>query len=215
MDLQPDTFACFGIHRIERVRIPSLRIWALRLLGLALPIYCTNMHTFFCLPFAVRVQRVPSAFTRSQSVAYSIFGLLHARFRPGRVPGERVPSSHVTEVVPSTPGPTSTPCTWSGLLSCMPLPCYSLASGLVYPCSCQGSKTLTSQPNRDRLLTWSIRLVTGLRSVYRFSVLPSPRDMYMIAHYGQSVNIQTAQNMSIVFDYGHRYYKEVKPRGQL
>ena len=37
----------------------------------------------------------------------------------------------------------------------------------------------------------------------------------MIAHYGQSVNIQTAQNMSIVFDYGHRYYKEVKLHGQL
>lgn len=46
MDLQPYTFTCFGIRRIERVRIPSLRIRTLRLLWLALPIYRTNMRTF-------------------------------------------------------------------------------------------------------------------------------------------------------------------------
>ena len=46
MDLQPDTFACFGVRRIERVRIPSLRIRTFHSLGPALPIYCTNMHTF-------------------------------------------------------------------------------------------------------------------------------------------------------------------------
>lgn len=42
-----------------------------------------------------------------------------------------------------------------------------------------------------------------------------PRDMHMIAHYGHRVNIQVAQNMAIVFDYGPSCYKEVKLHGQL
>lgn len=200
MDLQPYTFACFGIRRTKSARISSLRIRTLlNSIRLHFDLSHKTCARLLC-SCLFHVQRVPSAFSRRLSFAYSTFGLLHARFRPGRVPGERVPSSHVIEVVPLTPGPTAKPCTWRVRLSCMPLPCYSLASGLVYPCSCQGSKTLTSQPNRDRLLTWSIRLVTGLRSVYRFSVLPSPRDMYMIAHLSTGVNIQFAQTYRQVFD---------------
>ena len=81
---------------------------------------CARLHCS-CL---FHVQRVPSAFSRRLSFAYSTFGLLHARFRPGRVPGERVPSSHVIVVVPLTPGPTIEPCTQCVLLSCLPWPSY-------------------------------------------------------------------------------------------
>ena len=142
MDLQPHTFVCFGVHRTKSARISSLRIrTSSRLDSLAIRFIaqtCARLHCS-CL---FHVQRVPSAFSRRLSFAYSTFGLLHARFRPGRVPGERVPSSHVIEVVSLTPCPTSTPCTWSVRLSCMPLPCYSLASGGLTLCHSRGTMSV-------------------------------------------------------------------------
>lgn len=126
MDLQPDTFACFGVHRTKSARISSLRIRTLlNSIRLHFDLSHKTCARLLC-SCLFHVQRVPSAFTRRLSIAYSTFGLLHARFRPGRVPGERVPSSHVIAVVALTPRPTSTPCTWSGHCPA----CFGLATAL-------------------------------------------------------------------------------------
>ena len=152
MDLQPYTFACFGVRRIERVRIPSLRIRTFHSLGPAFPIYRTNMRTFllaFCCSRPARSQRIypqsilrlfnfwPTTRTFSSWARSWGAGSVQPRDSGCRVnAASYVHALHVERAI---------------CPACLCL-ATSLASGLVYPCSCQGSKTLTSQPDRDRLL---------------------------------------------------------------